>query len=1186
MGAPMHSLRSLAALVLVGLFAAPALAQEPEGSGAGEAAAEAPAPAPSTGEAAEAAPEAAPELRTLPCDDTPGLQAACGPYNDAVDVYRSEIEDYRSTMNEVVTLEYRRRRTMIRDFYNREIDVRRVEERQRRLEAIDDFRAFLDRFPTHPDYTPDVLFRLAELEYEKAEDDYIAADQEYELAYERWELGIDPDEPDPARKDFSPSIQLFRRLIAEFPGYRQIDGALYLIGICYDEMGEYGEALTSFQRLVGSHPESAFAQEAYLRIGEQHFEVSEFELAAAAYERALSYGDSPWFDKILFKLGWSTYLLSRYDEGIRYFASLLDYYDEINADPNSGVREEALQYFAISVAEEDWDLDGERDAEFVMPRVERYLSEEKDYEADVIDRLADILLENQRFEYAVDVLEYAMGLDDCAPENLDRTMQVMTAYEQLRRFEDALTVQRTLGATFGPGSEWYRCQEREGNADAMAQAEQVAKDSLIDSAARYYLRAQETASRASLTASSQERTELEGLAVEQFAYAAQIYADFLEQYPNAVEAYEMQMYYAQTLLYSQQYLAAAEQFGAVRDSLDGDEFRELAAALAIQCYEYELEREIDSYAMEGRAWPAYAGDNVWTPPEPDASTSDEPRGAPEREPIPELSLAWMGAVDSYLELGLNAEDDPSTRGRYAFQAGKLQYDYKHYDDARERFVAILDECNEQPETGFAAGFLLETYRVTGDTEGFLEVTELMTTRYASCIPDDLASAIASDVNRIGMGLMAQRAEELFAEGDFEGAAQEYVRLANEYADNDDTAPLGLFNGGLIYEQQLKEFELAMRQFDRIVTEYPGSDYVDDALVRIAVNSKRFFDFDRAISTYMVLHDMGWEDPEGLFAPPLVDAAELMRASGRFDEAAAAYLEFVDDNPDDFRSAALMYQAGVMYDEMNDDRNMRRTFERFRREYGNSYSDVIDIDAAVIDTFKRSATAYDEAGESRNARTERDNLLDEFAVRLPQDVASRYAAAEVIYDQVQDEYDEWDSIELGETVEQQQSALTERRDGIEPILISYNTVIDDYGSADWTVCALYMQGRVFQRMADLLYSLPVPDFGGNIDAEDEYIILIEDFATQYEDQAIAQWEIGYPIMQQLGVRNQCTIDMTAQLNRYRGSDYPVFREASDHAQDALFTPQRFAAPPEAEEEEVLQLDSADIDLFGGEEEEGE
>ena len=325
--------------------------------------------------------------------------------------------------------------------------------------------------------------------------------------------------------------------------------------------------------------------------------------------------------------------------------------------------------------------------------------------------------------------------------------------------------------------------------------------------------------------------------------------------------------------------------------------------------------------------------------------------------------------------------------------------------------------------------------------------------------------------------------------------------------------------------------------------------------------------------------MGWEDPEGVFAPPIVDAAELLRASGRFEEAAVAYLEYVDDFPSDARAPALLYQTGVMYDEIEDHRSMRDTFARFRSDYGDGYSELIDIDAAVIDTISRSIDAYVQAGDARAAERERNNLLSEFAVRLPSDDRSKYAAARVIYDRVYGDYEEWDEIELGETVQEQQRGLASRIEGIEPLLIDFNTVIDDYGSADWTVCALYMQGRIFQRMADLLYGLPVPDFRGNIDAEDEYILMIEDIATQYEDQAIAQWEIGYPIMQQLGVTNQCTIDMTAQLNRYRGADYPVFRDAIEVEQFELFTPQRFGTVPEAPEvEEVLQLDSADFDPF--------
>jgi hypothetical protein len=124
----------------------------------------------------------------------------------------------------------------------------------------------------------------------------------------------------------------------------------------------------------------------------------------------------------------------------------------------------------------------------------------------------------------------------------------------------------------------------------------------------------------------------------------------------------------------------------------------------------------------------------------------------------------------------------------------------------------------------------------------------------------------------------------------------------------------------------------------------------------------------------------------------------------------------------------------------------------------------------------------------------------------------------------------------------------------------------------------MEGRVFQAMADLLYDLPIPDFGDSWEAEDEYVLMVEDFASQYEDQAVAAWQVAYPLMQQLGVTNQCTIDMTAQLNRYRGSDYPVFREALDYEEERIFSPQLRALP-------VVEDDGpADMDLDFGDDDE--
>ena len=146
-------------------------------------------------------------------------------FEDALGAYEEEVADYRDTINRIIEVEYRRRRNEIRDFYNTEIDILRVEERARRNDAIVDFERFLERYPNDVEYTPDVMFRLAELYYEKAVDDYNLADEEYQRLAERYDLGLIPELPESPEKDFTRTVELFADLIDRFPNYRQIDGA-------------------------------------------------------------------------------------------------------------------------------------------------------------------------------------------------------------------------------------------------------------------------------------------------------------------------------------------------------------------------------------------------------------------------------------------------------------------------------------------------------------------------------------------------------------------------------------------------------------------------------------------------------------------------------------------------------------------------------------------------------------------------------------------------------------------------------------------------------------------------------------------------------------------------------------------------------------------------------------------------
>jgi TolA-binding protein len=766
-----------------------------------------------------------PRSSALPPSAAPLLDG----FDAAIDAYGSELEDYRRTVLELSRNEYRRQRTALLDFYNAGIDSRKVEERARRELAILDFERFLADYPSNPTITPDVLYRLAELHFEKESDAYNQRNDAYLADVEKFERGLLADEPSEPSKDFSRTIAIFERLIQEFPSYRQLDGAYYLIGYCYGEAGD-PRSRSSYQALVDRFPESRFAQEAWVRIGESFFKEDKFEPARAAYEKALTYPRSRITDKALFKLGWATYLLNRYDAALKTFQQLLALYREIGSDETAALKEEALQYTAITLAEEDWNLDGSRDADFLMTRVKRYLGDATDEDTlSVLDRLSGILIENQRFTFAVDLLKDVIARTPLDPDNPRRHKVIVDAYSRAGQFDRqyfdaALEEMGKLGALYGPGSDWFHAQDRLGNTEAMAFAEELTRRSLKDSADYYYNEA-DTISR---EAAGSRDPAVRQRAIERFRFAARIYKQFLDAYPNDPEAYDSRMFLAQALFFSEQFTEAGSEFDLVRESVLGNRYQRDAALFSIQSYETALEREVTAGRLERRAWPSRPADPAEQAAEQQPSEdSGAPRTVAAREPIPEQSLKLVAAYDRYISLGIKDDQRPNAAANFAFASARLYYEYKDYDEARKRFVSVLDGYCGLDVTGYAAILLVESYRDVGDYAQ-MEFWADEVTRRGECIAikdPEVMAAFKQDITRYQMGAISQQAEALVNEGKFDEAAAEYIRLANEFAGQQNGA-LGLYNAGLIYEQNLKKFDLAMQQFERLYRDYPGSEWVD------------------------------------------------------------------------------------------------------------------------------------------------------------------------------------------------------------------------------------------------------------------------------------------------------------------------------------------------------------------------
>ena len=365
--------------------------------------------------------------------------------------------------------------------FARDIDDARDKERSQRDAGLSRLEDFLAKHGDNQRYAPGVLYRLAVLHYEKSDDEYYSAD---------------PSTLTEEHPDFTQSIAYNRELIDRFPDFPQIDGAYYLLGFCMLQMEDEERAKDAFMALVAKVPDSAKAPEAYTRIGEYFFarsqdaiqgfgEEVQWDKARDYYERAAAYGpDYAIYDRALYRLAWTEYYVEDYDSMIHRFIELVDHADKV--PDGSTLREEAIEFMAAALAEEDWNLqdDVPRDPDFGMARFDRYLNTVKPFELEVLRVYADTLAEQSRHDYAADAYEMLLQRDRCNPDNPKVHQALVGSLNVSDQQDKAVAIQAALEEIYGPGGQWYLCQEQNGNLEAIAYAEAMARKALPISSIR------------------------------------------------------------------------------------------------------------------------------------------------------------------------------------------------------------------------------------------------------------------------------------------------------------------------------------------------------------------------------------------------------------------------------------------------------------------------------------------------------------------------------------------------------------------------------------------------------------------------------------------------------------------------------------------------------------------------------
>ena len=1020
----------------------------------------------------------------------------------AVRRMEEEARGWRGEARALWELRQEERRRRAGDASEKEIRALEAEERRERTAAVARFEEFLSRYPDDPQVTPDAMFRLAELYYERSNDDW-----NRELARWREEArravaaGEDPP-PEPLR-NYAPSIGLYQRLLTGFPRYRFLHGIAYLLGYCLSEMGQGEEAVTAFEDLVARFPDSPFVPEAWVRIGDAAFDAvkpGSLERAVEAYAHLEAFPDHPLYPRALYKLGWARYRMDDYGRAVEAFTALLDHYvarSRVTGKPPGGdIWPEALQYTAISFADEKWGGVDQARA-FFAGRGGR------SYEGLVYQRLGEVLFEQTRYAEAVKAWKLVLERDPLSPDAPRVQGRIVAAWGRDRRFDEETREREELVARYAEGTPWW--ERNRGDPDLTREVRDQVEASLRQAAAFHHRQAQ------ALRAAGHAEE-----AVAEYRSAARVYGQYLRAFPHAREAYELSYQWADALYQAGDYEAAAHAYARVRDDPADVRFRADAALAAVLSWEQEAKR----LEAAGRL-PVHA---VVT------AKDREGKPPPVAEPLPPVLLGLVRESDAFVE----RLPDHAKAPAIAYKAGELYYAYGDFPEARCRFEEVVSRWPSTEVAGFAANLIIETHLAARDWAAVERASARLQKADVGKNPK-----LAETLQKFKLGGRFNRAMQAMEEKRWGEAEAGFLALVAEDPRH-EFADKALYNAASCAEND-RRFETALRLYERISAEYPKSGFADVALFRVAWNAENTYDFDKAVDRYLQLVDRYPQSKHRKDA--LYDAARSLENLQRYEEAARAFARYAQLYPDAEDAAKTQFHAALIFEKTRDWKRETQALADFVRRFARKEPEL------VVQAWLKIAQARGATGDARGSREAFQASVDEFRRRgLSPDAApaAAAAAAEDRFRLAELDFERFDQVQLPATANPKQlkKAMERKLAELKRVAPAYNEV-KAYRRPDWTLAAFYRQAYLLERLAQTLYEAPVPPEFRKKGME-EYLAAYQDQLAQaaqpYEDQAVGVYVQAISSARELHVKNEWTRKIAESLARYRPKEYPLLKEA--------------------------------------------
>jgi len=206
----------------------------------------------------------------------------------------------------------------------------------------------------------------------------------------------------PAVRDasFAKAVALYQKLLNEYPNYEHIADVKYQLARAHALNSEPEKSLLLLDQIAVATVKTDSYIESQFRRGESYFVRKKYQIAEQAYTQVILKGnDTEFYDKALYKRGWSLFKQSLYPEALEDFFVLLErlYSSNEATKETSSLMQDLIADTKRVISLAFYNQDG-------ADSVQSYFSKhgQKQYEDQIYNSLAKLYIEQERFQDAAD----------------------------------------------------------------------------------------------------------------------------------------------------------------------------------------------------------------------------------------------------------------------------------------------------------------------------------------------------------------------------------------------------------------------------------------------------------------------------------------------------------------------------------------------------------------------------------------------------------------------------------------------------------------------------------------------------------------------------------------------------------------------------------------------------------------